>query len=346
MTAIALRRETSSLPGIAPGTAAIGALALRLSPGLADVERRLRETVRVGRRVGRCVDQMLLRPGKRIRPMCVLLAAELGRGKSEATLALAAAAELVHGATLLHDDVIDEGEQRRGAPAARMLEGNAASVLAGDWLLTTALCQVRATAVDGALDDLLAVLQALVAAEALQLDGRGNLDPDVATYERIVDGKTASLFRFCLGAGARAGGVDDRARRALEAFGARLGRVFQLTDDLLDYGGDPAATGKALYEDLRQGKATYPLILALERDPALRATIEHALQDGMTDWRAIGADVRRRIDRAGALHDARARAAEVTRDAVAELEHVPDGPTRRALAAVAETIGARASAGR
>jgi octaprenyl-diphosphate synthase len=223
--------------------------------------------------------------GKRLRPMCVALAARVGSGFSAAARDLAVASELVHAATLLHDDVVDLGERRRGAPSARMIYGNAASIFAGDWLLVEALVRVRRAGLLDVLDRALGILTEMLDAEALQLDRRGKLDGTANDYMRIVQGKTASLFRWSLHAGARAGGLDDRSCRLLEIFGEKLGVAFQVTDDLLDVDGDPEKIGKELFGDLREGKATYPLSLVLDRRAGLREELAAALDAG-----AVGGD--------------------------------------------------------
>src|SRR5262249_22155884 len=148
-------------------------------------------------------------------PLCVALAARAGNGFGAAARQLAVAVELVHTATLLHDDVVDVGDTRRGAPAARVVYGNAASIFAGDWLLVEALRRVRAAAVPDALDRLLDIIEEMIMAESTQLDRRGVMVADRAAYFRVVEGKTASLFRWALWAGGRAGGLDERACRAL-----------------------------------------------------------------------------------------------------------------------------------
>src|SRR5690606_25678383 len=183
---------------------------------------------------------------------------------------LAVACELVHAATLLHDDVIDEGTERRGAPAARVIYGNSASVLAGDALFTEALRLVGRAGVPGLLDELLTVIAEMVDAEALQLERRGRLDLSREAYLRVIRGKTATLFRWALRAGGGAAGLGAGQVDALGEAGASLGLAFQLTDDLLDLDGDPAVTGKDALADLRQGKVTWPVILACEREPDLR----------------------------------------------------------------------------
>ena len=212
--------------------------------------------------------------GKRLRPMCVVLASRLGSGLDDKTRQFGVAVELVHCATLLHDDVVDAGDQRRGVPAARTLYGNAASIFAGDWLLVDALRRVRAADMPDVLVRLLDIIDEMIFAEAIQLENRGKVDARMDTYMRVVEGKTAALFRWAMFAGARAGGLDADACHALEEYGRHLGIAFQLIDDHLDYAGDVSTIGKSPFTDLREGKMTHPVIVALERDPSVRLVLE------------------------------------------------------------------------
>jgi octaprenyl-diphosphate synthase len=274
--------------------------------------------------------------GKRLRPLCVALAARAGSGFGPRARLLAVAAELVHSATLLHDDVVDVGERRRGAPTANAVYGNAAAIFAGDWLLVDALRRVRAADVPGTLDRLLSVLDEMIRAESIQLEARGRIVSDRAMYFRIVDGKTAALFRWAMFAGAHAGGLSDEACAALEVYGGHLGAAFQLVDDLLDVAGDPALTGKALFADLREGKMTYPLLITLERDPTLAVVLaEVVAHDG-----AVAPGTARRVVDAvaasGGLEACRALAREHVSKAAATLSVLPKSQARDALEAVAE----------
>lgn len=232
---------------------------------LADVETDLRAVETADTPMHRSAHHLLALDGKRLRPLCVALAARAGTGFGPAARLLAVAAELVHSATLLHDDVVDLGDRRRGSDAARVIYGNAASIFAGDWLLVEALKRTRAAGLPDVLDRALDVLREMLGAEALQLAARGRLRQDSQEYFKVVEGKTASLFRWAMYAGARAGGLSSAACEALEAYGGRLGVAFQVVDDVLDVAGDPAVLGKGLYTDLREGKMTYPLLLAAER---------------------------------------------------------------------------------
>ena len=193
--------------------------------------------------------------GKRIRPLTVLLSAACFGAIPQAARELAVVAELVHSATLLHDDVIDDSPERRGLPAARKVWGNAVSVLAGDLLLTHALDRTLAAA-PLALPDLLVTLRRLVDGEIMQLRGRATLD---ATEADLLSGSSRTRPpRSSVGRPARAPsppGPGTSERQALGMFGERLGVAFQLVDDALDYAGDSAETGKALLADLIEGQS-------------------------------------------------------------------------------------------
>ena len=227
--------------------------------------------------IGHSASHLLALKGKRLRPMCVALASKVGRGFGPSAQALAAAVELVHSATLLHDDVVDVGSMRRGQPTARVLYGNAASVFAGDWLLIEALRRVRRSGVPRVLDDLLDTIDEMIQAEAVQLENRGRLVVDFETYFAIIEGKTASLFRWGLRSGARAGHLDDAHAEALATYGQNLGVAFQIVDDALDFMGEAEETGKSLFTDLREGKVTYPVLVGMERDPSLRSMLADAV---------------------------------------------------------------------
>jgi octaprenyl-diphosphate synthase len=278
--------------------------------------------------------------GKHLRPICVALAAKLGGGFGATARELAVAIELIHNASLLHDDVIDMGQQRRGAPTARTIYGNSASVIGGNWLLVSALLRLSRAAVPGVLGRALETLDEMVAAEALQLDRRGSTEPSRADYFRVVTGKTASLFRLAMFGGARAGNLPDEQCRALGRYGENVGVAFQLVDDLLDYTGDPAAMGKTPFTDLREGKMTYPLLLALEREPSLRQVVEGILERPADEPlpRRSASRVLATVVSAGCVRDCLLLARRKASAAVACLESIPPGPGRAALATLAEAI--------
>ena len=289
------------------------------------------------RLVSRSASHLLDLGGKRLRPMCVTLAARMGSGFGAEVRDLAVAVELVHSATLLHDDVVDMSDVRRGAPSARAVYGNAASIFAGDWLLIEALRRVNRCGRQELLEELFAIIEEMIFAESLQLENRGRLSINRDLYFRVVEGKTASVFRWAMSAGARAAGLDEAARGKLVEYGNHLGIAFQATDDLLDLTGDASRTGKDLFADLREGKMTFPLIVALERDPSLRPVIEGILESsGISDLASRRVVSTLRETRA--VEDCRQLAREHSNRALAALEALPDSRARRALATVAETI--------
>ena len=293
--------------------------------------------------VARSATHLLDLGGKRLRPMCVALAARAGAGFDERARQLAVAVELVHSATLLHDDVVDLGDRRRGAAAARAIWGNAASIFAGDWLLVEALRRVRRARVDGLLDRLLAVIEEMIFAEAVQLEQRGRFLASRAAYLRVVEGKTASLFRWAMLAGGRAGGLDDRHCHALESYGLHLGVAFQAIDDVLDLTGDARTTGKALFADLREGKVTYPLIVALEREPSLRGVLEQIASEhgDSTPPETLSTAVLDALVRTRATEECLGFARSRATDAVLALEPIAHGASRAALETIAMTVVSR-----
>jgi octaprenyl-diphosphate synthase len=286
--------------------------------------------------VGRSVQHLMTLGGKRLRPLCVVLASRIGREPARGVRALAVAVELVHSATLLHDDVVDGGVLRRGQPAARVRFGNAASVFAGDWLLIEALRRVQSSGVPDVLDRLLSVIDEMIAAEAIQLEHRGKLFPDVDTYFQVVRGKTASLFRWAAYAGARAGGASSSVSESMSAYGEALGLGFQIIDDVLDLRGSSSDTGKTLFADLLEGKTTLPVIFGIEADPSLASQIAELMR---IEGKSIDEveKIRSRLEELGAIERAVSVAGQYVARAKGELENLPTGLARDALLAVAET---------
>lgn len=281
--------------------------------------------------VHRAGAHLLALRGKHVRPLCVALASRFGLGFTPRARSLAVAVELVHSATLLHDDVVDVADRRRGQPTARVVFGNAASIFAGDWLLVAALRRIAAAEVPGLLDLMLSTIDEMIVAESVQLERRGKLACARVDYFKIVEGKTAALFRWASIAGARAAGLDRRVEAALERFGLHLGVAFQAIDDELDY---VVGTGKDPLADLREGKMAYPLVVALEREPGLAEVIRPLLEaedPPPSELAAIAVAVRA----TGALAATRALAEEHVKAALAELESLPACTAREALETVA-----------
>lgn len=339
IAAVRLLEETARVAPVAPaGLARLHDARALLGEDIARVEASLLAATADGCSPATdAATHLLTSGGKRVRPLCVLLGALACGQLTDEARALAAVAEMIHLATLLHDDVVDDAEERRGQPVAGRVFGNAVSVLAGDSLLVHALERTSRVGRPETLRELFATLRRLVDGEVIQLRGRTRLDATEETYASILDGKTASLFRWALRAGARAGGGSEADVDALGAFGGHLGVAFQLVDDALDYTG--GQLGKDLHADLREGKVTLPLILAAQREPDLYDALERVRAG------APRPGERERLVAAGAraAGEVRERAWAESRRALDELTAVADSPARALLGAVASELVGRLS---
>src|SRR4051812_39367628 len=248
--------------------------------------------------------------GKRIRPRLVLLFARALGHAGSARFELAAIVEFIHTATLLHDDVVDESSMRRSRPTANALFGNAASVLVGDFLYSRAFQMMVSVGSMRVLEVLADATNVIAEGEVLQLINMHDPDTTVEEYLRVIRYKTAKLFE----ASARLGAVIAQAPPKIEEtcadFGRSLGTAFQLVDDLLDYEGDPTQLGKNVGEDLREGKPTLPLLMAMERGTQQeRDLVRQAIVNGEVErLRDIAAIVRRTGALEGTREAARAEA--------------------------------------
>lgn len=203
--------------------------------------------------------------GKRIRPLLTLASTALFDGDMVRAHRLAAAVEFIHTATLLHDDVVDDSDQRRGKDSANIVFGNEASVLVGDFLFSRAFQLMVA---DGSLEVLriLSTASAVIAeGEVLQLSVQNNLDTTMQDYRAVIEGKTASLFAAACEVGPVIADQDETTIKAMRDYGMYLGMAFQVVDDVLDYNAERAKLGKAVGDDFREGKMTAPIILAIEK---------------------------------------------------------------------------------
>ncbi len=311
----------------------LAALGRWVRADLAEFEAELATLPRGARVVHQAAHHLLDLRGKHLRPLCVALASRFGDGFTPRVRGLAVAVELVHTATLLHDDVVDVAERRRGQPAAAVVYGNAASIFAGDWLLVAALRRIGAAGFDGLLDRMLEVIEEMIMAESLQLERRGRVVADRDEYFRIVEGKTAALFRWAMLAGARSAGMTAEHEAVLSKYGTHLGVAFQAVDDELDFA-SLEATGKDPLVDLREGKMTYPLIVALEREPSLRARLEAVLGDATPNQAELTA-IATAVRGTGALEATRELAVQHVRHALDTLAALPACQARDSLETVA-----------
>jgi octaprenyl-diphosphate synthase len=276
--------------------------------------------------------------GKRLRPILVLLASKLIGGVTDGSIRMAAVVEMIHTATLVHDDVIDIAETRRGRPSSNTIWGNHTCVLAGDWLYMQAFQMALRERNFHVLDVLIALTQMMVEGELLQLERIGKIDVSEADYMELVDRKTASLFSACARLGALMGGADEATEARLGEFSWNLGIAFQLVDDVLDFTAHEKVLGKPVGSDLREGKVTLPLIYALERATAEeRQLVATVLEDGNYQ-RAPFAKILRFIERHRGFERVHERAQSFTDKARAIISEFPESPAQRALAATTDLV--------
>ena len=290
------------------------------------IQERLRSDVAL---VNQISHYIISAGGKRIRPRLVLLFANALGFHGPERHVLAATVEFIHTATLLHDDVVDESSLRRGRQTANALFGNAASVLVGDFLYSRAFQMMVSVNRMRVLDVLADATNVIAEGEVLQLMNMHDPDLSVEDYLRVIRYKTAKLFE----ASARLGAVLADAQPDLEencaSYGRSLGTAFQLVDDLLDYEGDTQALGKNVGDDLREGKPTLPLLVAMERGSAaerelIRHAIEHGEEARLSEIVAI-------VRRTGALEATREAARAEAEKARECLRALPDSTHREAL---------------
>ena len=267
--------------------------------------------------------------GKRLRPALVLFSAGATGYRGAHHCELAAVVEFIHTATLLHDDVVDESELRRGNKTANALFGNAASVLVGDFLYSRAFQMMVAVGNIRVMQVLSDATNVIAEGEVLQLLNVHDPDTDEETYLRVIRYKTAKLFEAATQVGAILGEAPQPVERALADFGMHLGTAFQVIDDVLDYSGDLAETGKNLGDDLAEGKPTLPLIRAMRVGTAEeRALVRRAIAEGgKADLGAVVAA----INRTGALDYARDCARKEAAIASARLEMLPGSAWKDSL---------------
>lgn len=276
--------------------------------------------------------------GKRLRPILVLLCGKLFGESNPALVRMAAVVEMIHTATLVHDDVIDMAKTRRGRPSINVVWGNHTSVLAGDWLYMQAFQVALRERNFPMLDLLINLTQMMVEGELLQLERIGTIAVTEADYMELIDRKTASLFSACARLGAMSAGADEPSESRLGEYAWNLGIAFQLIDDVLDFTSREKILGKPVGNDLREGKVTLPLIYALESaEPEERRLVETVLADGNYDQVPFG-KILQILHRYGAIERAQERARAFTEKARAIIADFPESAYQRALFAVTDLV--------
>jgi len=323
--------DSTAGPRTPPDLHAIQALAREDMAAVdALIRRRLASDVAL---VNQVAEYIVGAGGKRLRPMLLLLAARALGHRGPDAHQLAAVVEFIHTATLLHDDVVDESDLRRGRRTANAVFGNAASVLVGDFLYSRSfqlMVELDRTEVMRILAD---TTNRIAEGEVLQLLHVRNPDTDEAAYLRVVERKTAVLFAAATRLGALLAGADAATCDAMHEYGLNLGYAFQIADDVLDYAADAEALGKNLGDDLAEGKATLPLIHAITHsDDATRARLRDAVEHGDV---AAMPHVVAAIRATGGLDYSRDKAREFADAAMRALDGLPGNDATAALRGLA-----------
>ena len=274
--------------------------------------------------------------GKRLRPALVLLSGKLCGDLTEDHFKLAAAVEMVHTATLVHDDVLDEAAIRRHLDTVNARWDNEASILLGDYLFARSLCLAGAIEDPYAVRSLIDASRKVCEGELRQVGARGDYDLTEAEYLEIIDGKTAALCACCCEIGAYYAGASDEETAALTRFGEKLGVAFQIIDDVLDVLGDEKTTGKSLGTDLVKQKPTLPLIRLLSQSDSdqraemidiLSDTTEHH-RDALKEW----------LKKSDAIEYTKNKAAQLVEEASVELENWTNAPSKESLVGIARFV--------
>ena len=277
--------------------------------------------------------------GKRLRPLLVLLAANACGYRGKRHIELAAIIEFIHTATLLHDDVVDTSDMRRGRATANARWGNAPSVLVGDFLYSRAF-QMLVAIGDMEIMSILADTTNLISeGEVQQLINAGNPDISEADYFQVIGKKTAQLFEAAAQAGAVLATDDKAQREAMKLYGHHLGLAFQLVDDALDYQGNAEELGKNVGDDLAEGKPTLPLLAAMRLGSEQQATtIREAIKEAQLEKLDQVVEI---VKQTGALYYTMEQAQQQVNSAKQQLEQLPDSPLKSILAELADFSIAR-----
>jgi len=286
--------------------------------------------------VGSVSQYIISAGGKRLRPALLLLCCGALDYKGEQRFNMAAVVEFIHTATLLHDDVVDDSALRRGSPTANARFGNPASVLVGDFLYSRAFQMMVDTQNMRIMEVLANATNIIAEGEVMQLMNMHNAALDEAAYLQVIRSKTAKLFEASARVGAILSGATTADEEACADYGQALGTAFQVIDDVLDYTGDASVMGKNLGDDLREGKATLPLIAAMQRGtPSERETIQQAIETG--DVNMLDAVIAI-VHSTGALDVARNAAQQEARRAITAATRLPDGLHKDCLVQLASQL--------
>ncbi len=286
--------------------------------------------------VGQVAQYIISAGGKRLRPVILLLTSGALNYQDARKFSLAAVVEFIHTATLLHDDVVDESTLRRGRPTANENFGNPASVLVGDFLYSRAF-QMMVDAGSMRIMQVLADATNVIAeGEVLQLMNMHDASLDEEAYLRVIRSKTAKLFEASSRLAAILANASPELEEACAEYGQALGTAFQVIDDVLDYEGNAAEMGKNLGDDLREGKATLPLILAMQRGtPAQKELVQKAIETGSVDQLSQVIAI---VRETGALDGSRQAAMAEAQRAINAAQHLPSGDYKDALIALASQL--------
>ncbi len=279
--------------------------------------------------------------GKRLRPILVLLSGRMLGDPNPTLIRMAAVVEMIHTATLVHDDVIDLAKTRRGRPSINVVWGNHTSVLSGDWLYMQAFQLALRERSFPMLDVLINLTQMMVEGELLQLERIGKIGVTEADYFELIDRKTASLFSACARLGAMSAGTGEAVEIRMADYAWNLGIAFQLVDDILDFTSREKILGKPVGNDLREGKVTLPLIYALETaDAEERKLVETVLADGNYDQVPFG-KILNVLHRHRGIERTQERAQAFTEKARTIIAGFPASPYQKALTAITDLVTAR-----
>jgi heptaprenyl diphosphate synthase len=278
--------------------------------------------------------------GKRIRPALVLLAAKCGKYDLRKLTPAAIAVELTHAATLVHDDVIDRAQVRRGRPTVAAQLGDEPAIVVGDYYFAKAYEQAALTDSPEVVAILARAVMDICAGEVRQQAIRYRYGTDVDEYMRRIESKTATLLAACCDIGALLGGIDAERRAALRAYGRLLGLAFQIADDVLDYEGNEDEIGKPIGHDIVEGFATLPLMLAMEDAPTA-GKLRRILQSGQQASAAAALEVADLVRASGGPQQALERARELSSKARQQLKSLGDGEAPAALAALTNYVVSR-----